>query len=698
MTKEGLISNLFGLIQNEPLQVWAYRLKEKESASNKHIRFLLNSACWRLLYTYKEYERPFFYEGETIISLVDIGDSFEDDYYVLEKESFNPEYFLSSPEAWSTFINSFANLLMIYRKDIESVSKGITRKYTLGTEFIDQRAYLRIDFKYMLFFPETLYRQLERGEQPEIGGKYYTPNRSVATLKDYRKVNVEEYEKLMKEMLPRSSEITKNKWEKGLEKAKQRGYGYIAIVVFDEDDGREYTYPANALVKVRYIEDLDRGELKQIRPTPEQRWNLIRRFRDRVASLLKRYSINLDEEPYAKIEYIAPSFEVVDGGGKIYQINGSVWKVLETQDWKPIIRNPRISVGFLYLYTDRNSFRDLGNRARIIENTVLKRVSSFGLHIDRLEPIRVPLLEYEERSSLLPYIENLDGSNRFLFVLTDASKLDDELYLDIKRDLLEFDIQSQVIYHRTNVGDRYVVYNLMLGLLGKTGNYPYFLKDSSNKVFVGIDLSRKVRSSNKGTVNAVGTAIIVDASNEGTITYKNINVPAGGEAVEKAYVKSLANMLYKYKDKFIVIHRDGRMGVDELNAYVEVFSKQFGRENFALVSILKSGTPRIFQKKGNVVENPSKGCAILLSKQEAIISTYEPSLGTHIPLRIKVLYDGDYYSLREAIEDVLRLTLLNFSSFTLNKLPATVAFADRIAWYNLHGIGPEDRDGNLFFL
>jgi argonaute-like protein implicated in RNA metabolism and viral defense len=340
----------------------------------------------------------------------------------------------------------------------------------------------------------------------------------------------------------------------------------------------------------------------------------------------------------------------------------------------------------------------LGNRARIIENTVLKRVSSFGLHIDRLEPIRVPLLEYKERSSLLPYIENLDGLNCFLFVLTDASKLDDELYLDIKRDLLEFDIQSQVIYHRTNVGDRYVVYNLRLSLLGKTGNYPYFLKDSSNKVFVGIDLSRKVRSSNKGTVNAVGTAIIVDASNGGAITYKNINVPAGGEAVEKAYVKSLANMLYKYKDKFIVIHRDGRVGIDELNAYVEVFSRQFGRENFALVSILKSGTPRIFRMKGNVVENSSKGCAILLSKQEAVISTYElkESFGTHIPLRIKVLY-GDY-PLSEAIEDVLRLTLLNFSSFTLNKLPATVAFADRIAWYNLHGIGPEDRNGNLFFL
>ncbi|MFZ8860656.1 MAG: Piwi domain-containing protein [Thermocrinis sp.] len=696
MTKEGLISNLFGLTQNEPLQVWTYRLKEKESASNKHIKFLLNSACWRLLYTYKEYEKPFFYDEETIISLVDIGDSFEDDYYVLEKESFNPEYFLSSPQAWGIFINSFANLLMIYREDIESVSEGITRKYTLGTEFIGQRAYLKIDFKYMLFFPETLYRQLERGKQPEIGGKYYTPNRSVATLKEYRKVNVEEYEKLMKEMLPRSSEITKNKWEKGLEKAKQRGYGYIAIVVFDEGDGREYTYPANALVKVRYIEDLDRRELKQIRPKPEQRWKLIRGFRDRVASLLREYSIGLDVAPYTKIEYIAPSFEVVDGGGKIYQINGSVRKVLETQGWKPIIRNPRISVGFLYLYTNRNSFRDLENRARIIENTVLKKVSSLGLHIDRLKPIPIPIPTDVKEFSLLHHVGELEGSNTFLFVLTNASKLDTEFYTEIKRELLECGIQSQVIYYRTKVGDKHVVHNLTLGLLGKTGNYPYFLKESSNKVFVGIDLSRKARSSSKGTLNAVGTAIIVDAANGGTITYRNINVPAGGEAIEEAYVQKLGSMLYEYRNRFIVIHRDGRVSEDEFNAYVRIFSKKYKIENFALVSILKSGTPRIFRMKGNVVENPSKGCAILLSEQEAVISTYEPSLGTHIPLRIKVLHGR--YPLSEAIEDVLRLTLLNFSSFTLNKLPATVAFADRIAWYNLHGIAPEDRDGNLFFL
>jgi len=695
MMGKGLISNLFGLTQNNPLPVWTYRLRKKENTINKHIKSLLNSACLRLL-SESEDKHPFFYDGETIISLVDIGDSFETDDYILEKQSFIPEYLLSGPEAWDTFINSFANLLMVNREDVERVSKGILRRYILDTEFINQHAYLRIDFRYMLVAPENLDGQLKKGGKPEIGGRYYTPNRRIAILKDYKEVSKEDYKKLMEEMLPRSLQKTKLAWKRGLEEVKKHGYGYIAKVVFNENDMTEYTYPANALVRVRYIEDLDRGELQQIKPSPKQRWELIRRFRDRVASLLKGYSIALDVEPYTKIEYIAPSFEVVDGGGKIYQINGSVRKVLETQNWKPIIRNPRISVGFLYLYTNRNSFRDLENRARIIENTVLKKVSSLGLHIDRLKPIPIPVPTDVREFSLLPHVGGLEGSNTFLFVLTNALKLDTEFYTEIKRELLERGIQSQVIYHRTKVGDEHVVHNLTLGLLGKTGNYPYFLKESSNKVFVGIDLSRKVRSSSKGTLNAIGTAIIVDAANGGTITYRNINVPAGGEAIEEAYVQKLGSMLYEYRNRFIVIHRDGRVSEDEFNAYVGIFSKKYRIENFALVSVLKSGTPRIFQMKGNVVGNPSKGCAILLSKQEAVMSTYEPSLGTHIPLRIKVLY-GDY-PLNEAIEDVLRLTLLNFSSFTLNKLPATVAFADRIAWYNLHGIAPEDADGNLFFL
>jgi len=695
MMGKGLISNLFGLTQNEPLQVWTYRLREKEKAIKKHVRSLLNSACLRLL---NKYRKPFFYDRETIISLVDIGDSFETDDYILEKQFFIPEYFLSSPEAWDTFINSFANLLTRYGKNVKEVYEGIVRKYILGTEFINQSAYLKIDFEYMLFFPEDLDIQLEKGEQPEIGGKYYTPDGSIAILKNFIKVSEEEYKKLMEKMLSVASGKTKVEWNRGLKRVNERGYGYVAEVVFNENDGKKYTYPANALVKVRYIEDLDEEELKHIKLPPDKRWELIMRFRNEVVPLLREYSIALDVNPYAEIECISPTFEIVDGGEKVYKVKKSVIAVLDSSDWKPIIRNPRISVGFLYLYTNENSLKDLEDRARIIKDAVLKKVSSRGLHVDSLEPIYIHVPSGVRESSLLDGIKGLKASNTFLFVLTDALKLNNEAYKKIKRILSERRIESQVIYRKTDVGDRFVVYNLMLGLLGKTGNYPYFLKEPSNKVFVGIDLSREARSSSKGTLNAVGTAIIVDAANGGTITCKKIAVPVGGEAIEEAYVHKLGSMLYEYRDRFIVIHKDGRVSEKELKAYVEIFRKEYEIEDFALVSIIKSGTPRILQINSNIVGNPPKGCAILLSEQEAVISTYEvkESFGTHIPLRIKVLY-GDY-PLNEAIEDVLRLTLLNFSSFTLNKLPATVAFADRIAWYNLHGIAPEDADGNLFFL
>jgi hypothetical protein len=286
MIKGGLVSNLFGLAQKSPLPVWTYRLREKENAIKKHVRSLLNSACLRLL---NEYRKPFFYDKETIISLVDIGNSFETDDYILEKQFFIPEYFLSSPEAWDTFINSFANLLMRYGKNAEKISEGIVRKYILGTEFINQSAYLKIDFEYMLFFPEDLDIQLEKGVDPEIGGKYYTPNGSTAILKNCIKVSKEEYKKLMEKMIPVASEKAKVEWNRGLEKVNKRGYGYVAEVVFNENDRKEYIYPANALVKVRYIEDLDEEELEHIKLTPDKRWELIRRFRDIVGSLLKKW-------------------------------------------------------------------------------------------------------------------------------------------------------------------------------------------------------------------------------------------------------------------------------------------------------------------------------------------------------------------------------------------------------------------------
>jgi len=93
MMRGRLISNLFGLTQNNPWRVWVYGLKEREPAAERNIKSLLNSACLRLT---NKFRHPFFYHEEAIISLVDIGDSFKSSYLFLDV----------------SFINSFANLLM----------------------------------------------------------------------------------------------------------------------------------------------------------------------------------------------------------------------------------------------------------------------------------------------------------------------------------------------------------------------------------------------------------------------------------------------------------------------------------------------------------------------------------------------------------------------------------------------------------
>jgi len=284
-----LISNLFGLHQTKPWQVWLYRVKEKEPAVDRNIKSLLNSACLRLT---NKFRHPFFYEEETIISLVDIGKSFEVADYILERQLSLSGYFLNGQEVWKTFINSFANLLMSKGDIVETVSRGLLREYTLDVELINDHPYLRIDFRHALFSAEDLDRQLERGGKPEIGGKYHTPNRKIAILKDCEKLSKEDYKKLMEEMIPMSLGETKAAWEEGLKRAIRRGYGYIAKVVFNQNDRREYTYPANALEKVRDTRDLSREEWHQVHPLPQRRWELIRKVRDRVASQLEKEDVN----------------------------------------------------------------------------------------------------------------------------------------------------------------------------------------------------------------------------------------------------------------------------------------------------------------------------------------------------------------------------------------------------------------------
>lgn len=85
---------------------------------------------------------------------------------------------------------------------------------------------------------------------------------------------------------------------------------------------------------------------------------------------------------------------------------------------------------------------------------------------------------------------------------------------------------------------------------------------------------------------------------------------------------------------------------------------------------------------------------MLLNDKTAVVSTYTPPQGTHKPLFLKI--EKGEENIEEVIKDCLDLTLLNFGSFTLGKLPATISHADSIAELSLNGLILEG-DGDIMF-
>ncbi len=69
-----------------------------------------------------------------------------------------------------------------------------------------------------------------------------------------------------------------------------------------------------------------------------------------------------------------------------------------------------------------------------------------------------------------------------------------------------------------------------------------------------------------------------------------------------------------------------------------------------------------------------------------------PIIGTHKPLLLKV--EKGEENIEEVIKDCLDLTLLNFGSFTLGKLSATINHADSLAYLSLNGLISEG-DGDI---
>lgn len=267
-------------------------------------------------------------------------------------------------------------------------------------------------------------------------------------------------------------------------------------------------------------------------------------------------------------------------------------------------------------------------------------------------------------------------------------------YDDFKHLTLKKDLQSQVIQPH-NVDNRYIIGNVALGILAKTGNLPYVLADPITyaDLVVGLDVARQKKRNLPGTINSAGMARIYFANGE-LMRYSIRETRLEGEIIPQQILQDIFPRK-EFTKKKILIHRDGILPESERRALIE-WGDQIDA-TFYFVEVIKSGAPRLYASKNKDIVKAPKGSILKLSNTEALLVSSEFPMGfkaTPQPLRVRT---HPPFTLEHALHSVLSLTLLHYGSLRSPRLPVTTHYADKISSMAVKGLKPETLDGAIPF-
>lgn len=254
-------------------------------------------------------------------------------------------------------------------------------------------------------------------------------------------------------------------------------------------------------------------------------------------------------------------------------------------------------------------------------------------------------------------------------------------------------IPSQVVYEST-IDKSYALANIILGILGKTGNIPFIL---ANKIeyadlIVGIDIARTRKERLAGSINATAIARIY-FSNGQFLKYVIHDAPLEGETIPDSILQSLFPS-GEFSGKKVVIHRDGYFRGDEKQA-LKKWASRIGAE-FFLVEIIKTGSPRLYAVSSQKILQPDKGSIFKISDTEAFLVSSLPPFANATPQPLHIRTEAPF-TIDRAVHSVLSLTLLHYGSLRPPRLPVTIHYSDRIAYLALRGIKPKNLEGEIPF-
>jgi hypothetical protein len=251
-------------------------------------------------------------------------------------------------------------------------------------------------------------------------------------------------------------------------------------------------------------------------------------------------------------------------------------------------------------------------------------------------------------------------------------------------------IPSQVVMEET-MANPYALGNVVLGILGKTGNVPFTLAERMPGIdlVVGLDIARARKSRLPGSVNATAITRIYFSDGE-FLRYAIHDAPLEGETIPDDVLQGLFPRR-DFAGKRVIVHRDGFFRGGEREA-LERWGNAIGA-TFHLVEVIKTGSPRIYGMNGGDATLPEKGMLLKASDTEAFVVSSLPPFRDATPNPLHVRTDGTL-ALKSAIDSILLLTLLHHGSVRPPRLPVTLHYSDKIAYLALRGIKPKELEGS----
>jgi len=508
----------------------------------------------------------------------------------------------------------------------------------------------------------------------------------VVVVSDFSKYNstgtiVKVYGKL-KDEAERLHEATKNeRMKKLIERKSTKNPDEPIVQIKFNNSGKTYDYIMEALRPVIrsdtvFKDDKLKEVYNQFKIKPSIRYKLIMNVYD----IIKKsgfFNVNIDNN-----------------------YNNNIFNILENDYWQPSIKvgnNKTVAYNNYFIGLLHNDGLYLKNKK--FENNKLKIlvINESGKNIDNY----IQWIESEFKALkfdidieiLNKTFDNFSESiNNYSFdILFFISGYDfaTYLYFKYKSKLLSNNIQSQFLMI-DNIKNKYSVANIVLGILGKTGNIPFILDNEKySDYIVGIDISREKKKNNSGTRNVAATTRIYSYDGN-MIKYKIISDEIEGETIPEQTLCKIF-MDDELKNKEVIFHRDGPFRGDEINVLKRIAKKL--NSKFYFIEINKRNTPRLYKCNNGIIENPDMGTCLNIGNNEYIIATSSSKIGTLQPLRVK-FYNIDF---EKGMKSIYNLLVMDYGSLKPPKIPITIHYSDKISHYALKGVLPKNTEGNIPF-